>query len=49
MFLRRFSCKGEMEDLPQTFEEETSIIATEVPSAYEAELYVEQEISELAE
>ena len=43
------SCKGEMEDLPQTFEEETSIIATEVPSAYEAELYVEQEISELAE
>ncbi len=43
------SCNGEMEDLPQTFEEETSIIATEVPSAYEAELYVEQEISELAE
>lgn len=43
------SCKGEMEDLPQTFEEKTSIIATEVPSAYEAELYVEQEISELAE
>ncbi len=43
------SCKGEMEDLLQTFEEETSIIATEVPSAYEAELYVEQEISELAE
>lgn len=38
-----------MGDLPQTVEEETSIISTEVPSAYKAELYVEQEISELAE